>query len=174
MKWILVVIAAILVGTITWVYVERDTPDQIEESYGPGQAEGEMKYNELTDEEKRVIINKGTERAFSGEYWDHHEDGTYTCKQCDAPLFSSDTKFDSGTGWPSFDEAIPGAVKQLPDADGMRTEIICAECGAHLGHVFQGEGFTDKDIRNCVNSVSLCFLPETAAPQKVIFAGGCF
>ena len=174
MKWILVVIATILVGTITWLYVERDTPNQVEESYGQGQAEGEMEYNELTDEEKGVIINKGTERAFSGEYWDHHEDGTYTCKQCDATLFSSDTKFDSGTGWPSFDEAIPGAVKQVPDADGWRTEIVCAQCGAHLGHVFYGEGLTDKDTRNCVNSVSLCFLPEESTPQKAIFAGGCF
>ncbi len=174
MKWIFVFIAAILVGTITWVYVESDTPDQIEESYGPGQAEGEMKYNELTDKEKSVIINKGTERPFSGKYWDHHEDGTYTCKNCGAPLFSSDTKFDSGTGWPSFDDAIPGAVKQVTDADGWRTEIVCAQCGAHLGHVFFGEGFTDKDTRHCVNSISLDFAPEAAAPSKAIFAGGCF
>ena len=174
MKWALVFITAILIGAITWAYLGTDSSDQVDESYGPGQPEGEMEYNELTDEEKRVILYKGTERAFSGEYWDHHEDGIYTCKQCGAPLFDSDTKFDSGTGWPSFDEAIPGAVKQVSDADGWRTEIVCAQCGAHLGHVFYGEGLTDKDTRNCVNSVSLRFLPEEETPQKAIFAGGCF
>lgn len=174
MKWIPLFLAAILVVTITWVYVEKDSRGNVEESYVPAAKGNGMDYNELTEYEKSVILHKGTERPFSGEYWDHHEDGTYTCKQCGAPLFSSDSKFDSSTGWPSFDDAIPGAVKQLPDADGMRTEIVCAECGAHLGHVFQGEGFTDKDTRNCVNSVSLCFLPEAETPQKAIFAGGCF
>ncbi len=119
-----------------------------------------MKYNELTKEEKRVILNKGTERAFSGKYWDHHEDGTYICRQCSAELFTSDAKFDSGTGWPSFDDAIEGAVKELPDADGRRVEIVCANCGGHLGHVFRGEGFTNKSTRHCVNSISLDFVAK--------------
>jgi methionine-R-sulfoxide reductase len=116
-----------------------------------------MAYNELTDAEKNIIINKGTERSFSGKYWNHYENGTYTCRQCDAELFSSKSKFDSFTGWPSFDDAIEGAVKEIPDEDGMRTEIVCANCGGHLGHVFKGEGMTDNDTRHCVNSASLDF-----------------
>lgn len=111
----------------------------------------------LNPEETRVIINKGTERAFSGKYWDHHEDGTYTCRQCGTPLFKSSAKFDSGTGWPSFDDVIDNNVKEIPDADGRRTEIVCAHCGGHLGHVFKGEGFTPKMTRHCVNSISLQF-----------------
>lgn len=114
-------------------------------------------YNALNEEETRVIVNKGTERAFSGKYWDHKESGTYTCRQCNEPLFESDTKFDSGTGWPSFDDAIDGAVAELPDSDGRRVEIVCAKCGGHLGHVFKGEGFTTKNTRHCVNSISLDF-----------------
>lgn len=119
-----------------------------------------MKYNDLTQEEKRVILNKGTERAFTGKFWDHKENGVYTCKQCNQPLFSSEAKFDSGTGWPSFDDALPGAVKELPDADGRRVEIVCSNCGGHLGHVFRGEGFTSKSTRHCVNSISLDFIPK--------------
>ena len=116
-----------------------------------------MAYNELSPEEAHVILHKGTERPFTGKYFDHKEEGVYSCKQCGAPLFKSDAKFDSGTGWPSFDDAIEGAVEEVPDADGRRVEIVCAKCGGHLGHVFRGEGFTDKMTRHCVNSISLDF-----------------
>jgi peptide methionine sulfoxide reductase msrA/msrB len=137
-----------------------------------------MKDSQLTAQEKYVIEQKGTEAPFSGQYVNHKEAGTYTCKRCDKPLFKSDAKFNSRTGWPSFDEAIPGAVKEVPDADGIRTEIVCAKCGAHLGHVFFGEGFTGRDTRHCVNSVSLDFKPkevnDTSNQEIAIFAGGCF
>lgn len=137
-----------------------------------------MKYNELTADEIYVIINKGTERPWTGEFVNHKEDGTYTCKQCDAPLYRSSDKFDSHCGWPGFDDEIEGAVKRVPDADGKRTEIVCATCGGHLGHVFEGEGFTDKNIRHCVNSISLNFVStEKSNPPSTniaIFAGGCF
>ena len=136
------------------------------------------KYNLLTPFEEHVIVEKGTERPWSGEFVAHKDDGTYICKRCDAPLYRSDDKFDSHCGWPSFDDEIEGAVKRVPDADGRRTEIVCANCEGHLGHVFEGEGFTDKDIRHCVNSVSLNFLPvENENMRKTdtaIFAGGCF
>lgn len=133
-----------------------------------------MKYNELTPEEERIIIHKGTERPFTGKYYDYKAKGTYTCKRCNAPLYQSDDKFDSHCGWPSFDDAIPGAVKRIPDADGMRTEIICNNCGAHLGHVFLGEGFTEKNARYCVNSISMNFIPAEDIQKKAYFAGGCF
>lgn len=135
-----------------------------------------MKYKTLNAEEERVIIHKGTEMPFSGEYVSLKDDGNYSCKRCGALLFSSENKFDSSCGWPSFDDAIKGAVKEVPDADGRRTEIVCAQCGAHLGHVFDGEGFTPRNRRHCVNSISLEFNPkEIPLDQDTIyFAAGCF
>jgi peptide methionine sulfoxide reductase msrA/msrB len=133
----------------------------------------EKMYRELTPEERRVIIYKGTEPPFSGKYDNFYEKGIYTCKRCGAALYDSDSKFKSGCGWPSFDDQIPGAVKWQQDSDGMRTEILCANCGAHLGHVFLGEGLTQKNVRHCVNSISMNFIPESKI-GKAIFASGCF
>lgn len=121
-----------------------------------------MGYNKLTEKEEEVIVRKGTEPPFSGRYNDFWLRGTYKCRKCNAPLYRSESKFEAGCGWPSFDDEIPGAVKRILDPDGVRTEIICANCGAHLGHVFVGEGFTDKYTRHCVNSTSLVFTPAKA------------
>jgi len=133
--------------------------------------------NKLSTFERNVIVNKGTERAFSGKYVNTSETGVYKCKVCGSALYRSGDKFSSHCGWPSFDDAIPGAIKEVPDRDGRRIEIVCATCGAHMGHVFKGEGYTKKNTRYCVNSVSLQFEKKKAVKptfKKAYFAGGCF
>lgn len=158
--------------------------------------ETNMTLNKLTPEEERVIIHKGTEMPFTGEYVNNKAQGTYVCKQCGTPLYRSADKFESSCGWPSFDDEIAGAVKRTLDADGRRIEITCAKCDGHLGHIFEGEGFTLKNVRHCVNSISLNFIPvspdevaaslisstvpvgeagnKPVATQRAYFAGGCF
>jgi len=123
----------------------------------------EAKYKKLTKEEEQVIVHKGTEAPFTGKYFAFWEKGTYICRRCGAALYRSESKFEADCGWPSFDDEIPGAVKRSPDPDGRRTEISCANCGAHLGHVFLGEGFTKKNTRHCVNSISMEFIPDKPA-----------
>jgi peptide methionine sulfoxide reductase msrA/msrB len=145
-------------------------------AFNQTKGQAKMEYNKLTPEEERVIIHKGTERPFTGEYYKNTEKGTYTCKQCGAALYHSEDKFESDCGWPSFDDEIDGAVTRHTDADGRRTEIVCTNCGGHLGHVFLGEGFTQKNTRHCVNSISMDFVPDQKEQQteQAIFASGCF
>jgi len=133
----------------------------------------QMQYRDLTQEEQNVILHGGTESPYTGACVDTFEGGIYTCRRCGSPLYASDAKFESHCGWPSFDTEIPGAVTRRIDADGVRTEILCSSCGAHLGHVFTGEGFTETDARHCVNSISMVFIPEERI-EKAYFAGGCF
>jgi methionine-R-sulfoxide reductase len=127
--------------------------------------EKEGQYKKLTTEEEAVIVHKGTEMPFNGKYYAFWERGTYVCKRCGAPLYRSESKFESDCGWPSFDDEVAGAVKRTTDADGVRIEITCARCGAHLGHVFIGEGFTKKNVRHCVNSISMNFIPDEKEKQ---------
>ncbi len=124
--------------------------------------------NHLTPEEEAIIVHKGTEAPFRGEYDKFYKDGIYVCKRCDTPLFSSKTKFDAGCGWPAFDDHIPGSVTQITDSDGYRTEIVCATCNAHLGYVFTGEQMTEKNTRHCVNSISIKFIPAEVLLSFII------
>ena len=133
-----------------------------------------MKFNNLTQDEKYIIEEKGTEYPFSGIYNDFYEEGVYLCKKCNAPLYKSEDKFKSSCGWPSFDDEIVGAIRKVPDIDGRRVEIVCQKCGGHLGHIFEGEGFTSKNIRHCVNSLSLNFKSKKENFKKAYFAAGCF
>ncbi len=162
---------AVLVAVATGC---SSSPGASESSIAQTKASSEMTDNQLTAEEERVIVHKGTEAPFSGRFVGHKADGTYACKRCGASLFASTSKFDSGCGWPSFDQALPGAVREQVDADGQRTEIVCAACGGHLGHLFRGESFTTKNTRHCVNSVALEFTATAVGEARAIFAGGCF
>jgi peptide methionine sulfoxide reductase msrA/msrB len=162
--WVVLLIATVFAAGV--ILVQTTQPQAVPKDGERGN------WKNLSSEAARVIEGCGTERAFSGKFLNHKEKGTYTCARCEAPLFPSGTKFDSGSGWPSFDDAIPGALKELKDPDGQRTEIRCARCDGHLGHVFRGERMTSKDTRHCVNSVSLGF--EDGPRSEAFFAGGCF
>lgn len=131
-----------------------------------------MPYNKLNSEEERILVHKGTERAFTGEYNELKAKGTFVCRRCNNPLYHSSDKFDSGCGWPSFDDEITGHVSRVPDADGRRIEILCGNCDGHLGHVFTGEQFTTKNTRHCVNSLSVRFIPEGEDLPKILTEDG--
>lgn len=152
------------------VIVGRGGLPNSKSSVGKGKKMDEPEYNKLTAEERWVLLNKGTEYAFTGKYTDHFVEGTYICKRCNAPLYKSDDKFHSGCGWPAFDDEIKGSIHRETDADGMRIEITCKNCGGHLGHVFNGEKMTKKDSRHCVNSISIKFVPKGKELPKVITA----
>lgn len=168
MKKIFIITAILITVTALIAVALMNDENEIQEK--------KMGYNKLNPEEERVILRKGTERPFTGKFTDHKESGIYTCKQCNTQLYKSESKFDSHCGWPSFDDEIPGAVKKVPDADGRRTEILCNNCGGHLGHIFYGEELTEKNTRHCVNSISMNFISADSIPktQKAYFAGGCF
>jgi len=175
-RFLLLALFAFL-GIAVLVWAQRRTPSKSAAAAPPAApsktpATDDHGWRDLGPEASRVVEACGTERPFSGRFVDHKEAGTYTCTRCGAPLFHSETKFDSRSGWPSFDDGLPGAVHELPDADGTRVEIRCARCDGHLGHVFRGEGFTAQDTRHCVNSVSLGFDPRPL--EEAFFAGGCF
>lgn len=160
----------------SFVFSSCSAQTQVQKKQNTSSTEEQNAYNKLTPEEAYVILDKGTDRPFTGEYTDKFDEGVYQCRQCNAPLYFSDDKFHSNCGWPSFDQEITGSVTKVKDADGRRIEITCANCNGHLGHVFYGEGLTDKDTRHCVNTTSLVFVPKKVKETKetAIFAGGCF
>ena len=149
------ILAGLLVVTSLTACAQKEKKEQVQKT-----SKNPMEWNKLTKAEEDVIVGKGTEYPGTGKLLNNKEKGTYICRRCNAPLFRSENKFESECGWPSFDDEIKGAVLRIPDADGMRTEIVCANCKAHLGHVFIGEGFTNKNTRNCVNSISMAFVPD--------------
>lgn len=150
------ILAGLLVVTSLTACAQKEKKEQVVQKT----SKNPMEWNKLTKAEEDIIVGKGTEYPGTGKLLNNKEKGTYICRRCNAPLFRSENKFESECGWPSFDDEIKGAVLRIPDADGMRTEIVCANCKAHLGHVFIGEGFTNKNTRNCVNSISMAFVPD--------------
>ena len=172
----LISVGAAVLFALSSACSERPATAQEETSMSP-MSPNTNEWRKLTPEEEAVIVHKATERPGSGRYEKSKEPGTYVCRRCGAALYRAEDKFDAGCGWPSFDTEVPGAVRRHTDADGQRTEIICASCGGHLGHVFTGEHLTDKDTRHCVNSISLDFVPLALSSnrfERAIFAGGCF